>query len=158
MAGAAAETLSKAWWAGIDLDQRASGQDRIRSIALLERAVLDRLSPSMKRPVDLVAAAMKRLAHAPMVLGPVEIVGLTELSPCWRPLLLALPDHVPVVWNAGPRVVPAWLEGSGVTITRSEPAKPDITPVSAATALHEAIEALRWARELVASGRAEPSQ
>src|SRR3954464_4802979 len=103
MAGAAAETLSKAWRAGIDLDQRASGQDRIRSIALLERAVLERLPPSMKRPLDLVATAMKRLAHAPAVLGPVEIVGLTELPPCWRPLLLALAHHVPVLWNAGPR-------------------------------------------------------
>ena len=158
MAGAAAETLSKAWRAGIDLDQRASGQDRIRSIALLERAVLERLPPSMKRPVDLVAAAMKRLAHAPAVLGPVEIVGLTELSPCWRPLLLALAHHVPVLWNAGPRFVPTWLDGSKVTIQQSQATNPEITVVSAATALHEAIEALRWARDLVSSGRAQPSE
>ena len=45
-----------------------------------------------------------------------EIVGLTELSPCWRPLLQALAAHIPVQWTAGPRTAPAWLEGTGVAV------------------------------------------
>jgi hypothetical protein len=34
----------------------------------------------MMRPLDIVAAATARIAHAPAVLGPMEIVGLTELA------------------------------------------------------------------------------
>ena len=41
---------------------------------------------------------------------------------------------------------------------RAEPAgAADLLAVSAATAYHEAIEAMRWARQLVASGEAEPA-
>ena len=106
----------------------------------------------MMRPVDIVAAAIARIAHAPAVLGPMEIVGLTELSPCWRPLLQALTAHIPVQWTAGPRTVPAWLDGTGIMISRAPAQAPEISAVSAATAYHEAIEAMRWARSLLASG------
>jgi hypothetical protein len=105
----------------------------------------------MIRPVDIVAAATARIGHAPAVIGPMEIVGLTELSPCWRPLLRALTAHIPVRWTAGPRSVPAWLEGTGVTVSRSPAEAPAISVVSAATAYHEAIEAMRWMRSLLAS-------
>ena len=60
-------------------------------------------------------------------------------------------------WTAGPRTAPAWLEGTGVTVSRAPPQTPAISAVSAATAYHEAIEAMRWARPLLASGPAEPS-
>ena len=112
----------------------------------------------MMRPSDLVAASMLRLDHAPALLGPVEIVGITELSPCWRPLLRALAEHTPVRWIAGPRSVPDWLEGSAVTIDRDEPLVPEIGAVSASTAYHEAIEAMRWVRALLVSGLAEPGE
>ncbi len=158
MVDAAADTLHKAWRAGLDLAGRAGDHPRIHSVACLEKAVLERLPPSMMRPSDLVAASIRRLAHASALLGPVEIVGITELSPCWHPLLLALAEHTPVRWIAGPRSVPAWLEGSAVAIEREAALVPEISAVSAATAYHEAIEALRWARELLASGRAEPGE
>ena len=156
MVDAAADTLHKAWRAGLDLAGRAGDHPRILSIARLEEAALERLPPSMMRPSDLVAASMTRLDHAPALLGPVEIVGITELSPCWRPLLRAVAEHTPVRWIAGPRSVPGWLDGSAVTIDRAEPLAPDISAVSASTAYHEAVEAMRWARELMASGQAEP--
>jgi hypothetical protein len=156
MVDAAADTLHKAWRAGLDLAGRAGDHPRILSIARLEEAVLQGLPPSMMRPADLVAASMARLDHAPALLGPVEIVGITELSPCWRPLLRALAEHTPVRWIAGPRSVPAWLDGSDVTIERAGPLAPEIGAVSASTAYHEAIEAMRWARGLLASGQAEP--
>ena len=157
MVDAAADTLHKAWRAGIDLAARADDHPRLDSIARLESAVLAQLPPAMMRPADIVAAACRRLDHAPAVLGPVEIIGITELSPCWRPLLQALTDHTPVQWTAGPRSAPAWLERTDVVVLRSKPETPEINAVSAATAYHEAIEAIRWARALLASGEAQPA-
>jgi hypothetical protein len=157
MVDAASDTLHKAWRAGINLTARASEHPRLDSIARLEAAVLTQLPPGMMRPTDLVAAAYLRLDHAKAVLGPVEIVGITELSPCWRALLQVLTDHTSVTWTAGPRPTPTWLETTGISITRAPPQAPAVYTVSAATAYHEAIEAIRWARSLLASGEAEPA-
>lgn len=96
MVAAAADTLHKAWRAGIDLAARAGDHPRLDSIARLEATVLAQLPPGMMRPTDLVGRALQRIAHARKVLGPVEIVGITELSPCWRPLLRELTVHTPV--------------------------------------------------------------
>jgi hypothetical protein len=106
MLDAAADTLQKAWRAGIDLAARASDHPRLQSISRLEEAVLAQLPPVMMRPACLVGAAMQCLAHAPALFGSIHIVGITELSPCWRPLLHALAGHLPVRWTAGPRSVP----------------------------------------------------
>jgi PD-(D/E)XK nuclease superfamily len=157
MVDASADTLHKTWRSGINLAARADDHPRLGSIARLEAAVLGQLPPAMMRPADIVAAACRRLEHAPAILGPVEIIGITELSPCWRPLLQALTAHTPVQWIAGPRSVPAWLEGTGVVVLRAKPETPEIDTVSAATAYHEAIEAIRWARTLLASGEAQPA-
>lgn len=157
MVDAAADTLHKVWRAGIDLAARAGEHSRLDAIFRLEAAVLARLPPGMMRPTDLVAAALLRIRHAGAVLGPVEIIGITELSPCWRPLLEKLTGHTPVTWAAGPRATPPWLEGTGVEITKAEAAAPTVRAVSAATAYHEAIEAVRWARSLLVSGEATPA-
>ncbi|SSC67559.1 MULTISPECIES: PD-(D/E)XK nuclease family protein [Hyphomicrobiales] len=157
MIDAAADTLHKAWRAGIDLAARAADHPRLGAIARLEAAVLDHLPAGMMRPLDIVAAATTRLAHAPAVLGPMEITGLTELSPCWRPLLQALTAHIPVQWTAGPRNAPAWLEGMDVAVSRASAQTPEVSAMSAATAYHEAIEAMRWVRSLLAAG-VSPSQ
>jgi len=152
MIDAAADTLHKAWRAGVDLAACAADHPRLDAIARLEAAVLDQLPAGMMRPLDIVAAATARIGHAPAALGPMEIAGLTELSPCWRPLLQALTDHIAVQWTAGPRRAPAWLDGTGVTVMRAPAHAPGVSIVSAATAYHEAIEAMRWARSLLASG------
>ena len=157
MVGAASDTLRKAWRAGVDMQARASEHPRLQSIASLEAAVVDALPPVMMRPADLVAAGSARLEHAPALFGPIEIVGITELSPVWRPLLHALAAHVPVRWIAGPRPMPDWLDGATIEIVRDEVQAPEVSVVSAATAYHEAVEAMRWARQLLASGRAEPA-
>jgi hypothetical protein len=157
MIDAAADTLHKAWRAGIDVSARATNP-RLTAIAQLEAAVLAQLPIGMMRPVDIVAAAIKRIGHAQAVLGPMEIVGLTELSPCWRRLLRALADHIPVQWTAGPRTTPAWLEGTSVHVIRAPSASPAVNVVSGATAYHEAIEAMRWVRSILASRKAAPSE
>ena len=156
MVNAAADTLRKAWRAGIDLGSRAGEHPRLGSIAALEEAALDALPPAMKRPADLVSAGLGRLDRVPTLFGPIEIVGITELSPVWRPLLHAIATKVNVRWIAGPRPVPPWLDGDAVDIVRTEPNAPGVSAVSAATAYHEAVEAMRWARELISSGRARP--
>lgn len=156
MVGAAVDTLRKAWRAGLDLQARAAEHPRLASIARLEEAVIAALPPAMMRPPDLMKAALPRLDHTETLFGPVEIVGITELSPCWRPLLQALAARVPVRWIAGPRSVPPWLDGNAIEIERAEPRAPEVRTVSASTAYHEAIEALRWARQLIATGEAEP--
>ena len=158
MVGAAADTLRKAWRAGVDLQARADEHPRLQSIASLEAAVLETLLPAMMRPADLVAASSARLKHAQALFGPIEIVGITELSPVWRPLLHAIAAHAPVRWMAGPRPVPEWLDGEAIEIVREEARTPEVAAVSAATAYHEAVEAMRWARQLLASGRAEPAE
>ena len=158
MVSASVDTLRKAWRAEINLEARAADHPRIQAVAQLEVAVLEALPSTMKRPSDLAAAALERLEHAPVILGPVEFVGITELSPCWRALLHALARSVPVRWVAGPRTVPPWLDRDIVEVVEEEPQAPEVVSVRAATAYHEAIEALRWARELVSSGTATPDE
>jgi hypothetical protein len=141
MVDAAVDTLRKAWRAGINLQARALDHPRLLSIASLEQAVLAALPPAMARPADLVAAALQRLDHASTLFGSVDIVGITELSPCWRPLLHAIATRLPVRWIAGPRSVPTWLDGGALEIVRAEPQTPTVLSVSASTAYHEAVEA-----------------
>ncbi|MCY3753097.1 MAG: PD-(D/E)XK nuclease family protein, partial [Alphaproteobacteria bacterium] len=78
--------------------------------------------------------------------------------PCWRPLLDAIAAQTSVRWNAGPRTVPDWLDRNSLEVELADPQTPDITTLSAATAYHEAIEATRWARRLVATGKARPEE
>lgn len=158
MIGAAADTLQKAWLANIDLKAEASHHPRLAAMARLEDQILKTLPAGMSRPADLVREAINRIDKAPAIFGSIEIHGMTELSPCWRSLLLALKTVLPVSWNAGPRKTPAWLSDDGISILRREALKPDISVVSAATTYHEAMEAMRWARSLLASGRAKSSE
>lgn len=157
MVDAAADTLNKVWRSEIDLAVRSHEHPRLDSIARLEAAVQEQLPPGMMRPADLVSAALKCLVHAPAVLGSVEIVGITELSPRWRPLLSALAAHVPVTWVAGPRPVPEWLAATNVEVLRSDAQRPAQYMVSAATSYHEAVEAIRWARALMVKDGVDPA-
>ena len=157
MVRAAVGTLEKVWRAGFDLTSQPQ-QPRLNALASLEQEVLRRLPAAMKRPAELVSLARARMHHAPTVLGPVEVHGHSEMSPCWRPLLAALAEVVPVVWVAGPRAVPAWLDAMKVTVRRSEAEVPAVVLFSCATPQHEVLEALRWARGLIAAGTARPEE
>ena len=53
MVSAAADTLRKAWRAGIDLQARAGEHPRLGSVAILEAAVVQTLPPAMVRPAEL---------------------------------------------------------------------------------------------------------
>ena len=82
---------------------------------------------------------------------------MTALEPVWQALLADLAEHIPVVWNAGPREAPAWL-GIAITLRSGPPAAPTLETQSCATARHEVIEALRWARALLAAGAARAEE
>lgn len=157
MVSASASTLQKVWLAGIDLGARAHEHPRLQSLASLEAGVLKRLPHSMMRPNALVDAACRRLEHAKAILGPIEIKGVSGFSPCWRPLITALAEHTPITWTAGPRIVPKWLDPERVRFVTASKQRPKISVISAATAYHEAVEAMRWARALLASGDAKPT-
>ena len=132
MVNAAADTLRKAWRAGIDLQAQASDHPRLRSMAALEEAVLGVLPAATMRPADLAKVGLERLDHAAALFGPIDIVGITELSPIWRPLLCRIAGQVPVRWIAGPRPVPDWLDGDVIRIVREEPQKPEMRPADLA--------------------------
>ena len=124
MVRAAVSTLDKVWRADIDLS--AATNPRLMALHTLEAETLRRLPPSMKRPKELVELACGRIRHAPAVIGPVEIHGHSEMSPCWRPLLAALTTTVPVVWVAGSRSTPSWLDAMKIDIRREAPKDPEL--------------------------------
>ena len=117
---AAANSLSKAWSAGLSLEHEAKAASdqaarlRLEALALLEREVLARLPKNELRPADLVARALRRTGYARVLFGSIEIHGRTEMSPVWRPLLAALATEVEVTWVAEARRVPPWLAQLGV--------------------------------------------
>lgn len=158
MVNAATDTLRKLWRSGLDLGGLAEGSPRLAALVKLEAAVLAALPPAMLRPADLVSSGLLRIRYARALFGSIEVTGITELSPCWRPLLEALAAVVPIQWVSEARPVPEWLDRNAIAVVESAPFEPEVVVVSAATTQHEAVEALRWARELVASGQAEPRE
>ena len=160
---AAAATLEKSWAADLNLPELAKTENavtrsRLGAIMHLEAQALGRLPPSMRRPRDLVDLASKRLQHAKGLFGKITVHGRTEMSPVWRPLLKALNDVTEVVWVAGPRQVPAWVRELRITIVEAAPEHPEHQSESCASPRHEALEAMRWARALLASGQATPGE
>jgi hypothetical protein len=156
MVRAAVGTLDKIWNAGIDLSRQT--HPRLQSLHSIEQEVLRRLPPSMKRPRDLVELARARIRFAHAVLGPIEVHGHSEMSPCWRPLLAALSETLPVAWVAGSRHVPDWIRATRAEIKAESARKAQPILYSCAHPQHEVIEAFRWMRALLASGTAHPEE
>lgn len=155
---AAVASLSKAWRAGLKLDEEAAAaageaaRIRLDSLALLERAVLYRLPANQLRPRDLAAAAALRAVHAPFIFGRIEIHGRTEMSPVWRRLLSLISRETGVVWVAEAREIPDWLHDSEIEVETAPKASPTVRALSCASPRHEVREALRWARQHLAQG------
>ncbi len=154
---AASASLSRAWSAGIDLaaeEEKAEGKvrERISALRTLEREALARLPRNQSRPADLVSTALGRIGHASAIFGPITIIGRTEMSPVWRPLLTALNASMPVTWLAEARLVPAWLAATGTRIETRDPESPTVRSLSCASPRHEVLEAMRWVRSLLSKG------
>lgn len=135
-------TFERLWLAGVDLSSVESGP-RISDLALIERRVRDRLGPGALAPPDLAAAATARVHLAANLLGPVTFRHIVWIAPVWRSLVAAL--------------------GEVTSVTGLPFDEPCGTPAAAAAWIcadphAEVVEALRWARELMATGRARPEE
>lgn len=148
MVRAVQRTLAAAWRADLILDTVPGA--RLADLASLDRQVRASLPVGVLAPPDMRAAALERLSHAASLLGSVELVGLVDVDPVWRPLVLALTERMPVVW-----IPPCADDRSWFTGTLGEPPEPGgVTreAVICADPRAEVVEALRWARSLMASG------
>lgn len=158
MVRAVTSTLTKAWNAGLDLQAQAPKHSRIADLALIESRIIARLPNAMLLPRDLVRAAVSNIGSAPVVLGPVTVQGVCDLMPCWRQLIRELANVVPVEWHALKGEDLVWLESSSVKVVRHEARGATPEAAVCANPRHEAIEALRWARKLIVSGKAKPGE
>ena len=155
---AAARSLSKAWSAGLSLAHETtsakdqSARTRLEAMTCLETEVLARLPKGELRPNDLVELALSRIGFTKTLFGKIEIQGRTEMSPVWRPLLAALATETDVTWVAEARLVPPWLSSMGVLTVTGAAEQPSLRSISCASPRHEILEAVRWARSLLARG------
>jgi len=162
---AAVATLERVWHGDLALsgdagngafNPEASAQQRRASLRFLEQRVVDQLPPAMRPPNEIAARARDNLHNAATVLGPVVFDRVPDVEPCWRRLLSELAEHVPVTWRAGTRPVPGWVRQTRMHIETEDVATPDVRGETCATPRHEVVEAVRWARNLIATGRARP--
>lgn len=152
---AGATTLMKYWLSGADFSAMPDSP-RVKSILALEAAALSALPSNMKRPRDLIEVAMSRVHLSKAIFGDIVFRGMTELHPVWRPLLTGMGKVTAIVWESGPRPQrPEWI-GDAAEIRHAEAEKPALASVSCANPRHEAVEAMRWARELVAEKGVKP--
>lgn len=159
---ALASTLSKLWQAHPGRNAPAAvagGEPRLRIIHGLEAAVLRHLPPNMLRPVDLVSRACQtivRLNGPQSILGEIELGPHLDIAPCWQLLVLLLHRPGGLHWQAGPYEIPAWWNSTCGDRLYLDEHVPERRTVTCATARHEVIEAMRWARSLLASGVEAP--
>ncbi|WP_316228525.1 PD-(D/E)XK nuclease family protein [Bradyrhizobium sp. SZCCHNR2023] len=156
LARSVAWTLTRLWNADFTLADRVHESARLQDLMTIEARVRASLPAGVLSPRDLRDAALQRVMHAPTVLGAVELDRVGRVAPVWRPLLLALAPQVPLAWRNPGDPDPAWFTGELLSDARPIPASPEI--VSCASPRAEAVEALRWIRELIASGRARPDE
>lgn len=157
MPSACASTLMKYWLSGIEAGEYDKSE-RIQAILSLEQTVVAVMPRHLMRPADLVALAVSRIEHAPMIVGEAIFRNMTNLHPVWRSLFDAMVGRIPVTWDAGPREVPGFVQKRrGVKVTSDEAVerkegKGDLLAVSCASELHEVVEAVRWVRQTILSG------
>jgi hypothetical protein len=149
-------TLAKVWRVDLALEGLAQRSARLADLAGIERRVRANLAAGVLTPRDLRDTALKRVAHAPATLGAIEIDRLTAIAAVWRPLLASLAKTVPLTWRNPGAADAGWFSGRVVTDDRQPAAGMSI--VTCANPRAEVVEALRWVRELIASGRARPEE
>src|SRR3569833_253465 len=153
-ARAVARTLNRIWRADFVLPKgRAPHIDDVR---ILDERVRQHLPPGILTPRDLRDAALARIQHAPAALGPVTLERCTALAPLWRPFIEALRQVVDVHWRLDDGLKPEWYGGTIDRLPANAPAAPEV--VACADPRAEVVEALRWMREPIATGKARPEE
>ena len=153
-------SLMKVWDADLDLQALAARSPRINDLAQIEAYVRDHLPCGMMLQRELVSAAIANLKNAGSVLGSVTVRGFVFVAPCWRRLFLSLAGSTSIEWHSIEtlREQLTWTQGSAIRAVFKPKETPRQSSVVCATPKHEVIEALRWARQLIVSGRAKPHE
>lgn len=149
-------TVGKVWEADIDLTELANKSNRTADLALIETRVHAALQPGVLTPRKLRDAALTNSSRAAAAFGSVELQGVTTMAPVWRPLIDALAETVELSWCEPEPGAPEWFRGKIIEQIHSAPPSPQL--VSCANPHAEVVEALRWVRELLASGQARPEE
>lgn len=145
-------TLRNVWRAGFDLrSEPYADQPRIRDLAHIEDVVRLHLRPGECLLPDLCTQARATVLHGPRLIGALRIEGVHAIDPIWRPLINELREVVEVDWQAPAFCDASWFRGMP---RHSAPHNGSQRGASCADPCHEALEATRWARELLTSGRA----
>ena len=87
--------------------------------------------------------------------GPVTLLGLVFVDPIWRALVNELARFTDVIWDLPSQTEHAWFRG---TVRPRVPFTPQVSAEVSADPKSEVIEALRWVRELLSSGRAKAEE
>jgi hypothetical protein len=152
---AVARSLQAVWKADLDLARLSAHAPRLADLHRIELCIAAALPKGLLLPAALRDAALARLAHAPQLLGPVTLHGLIDVDPVWRPLIAALVSIVEVTWQASNESERAWYPGK--LDIAAPPAAMTTAGDICADPRAEAVEALRWARELLSRGGIEAS-
>lgn len=156
MTRAVSSTLRRLWDADFPLQQQQTRSSRLLDLAVVESRIKESLSRGALMPRDLRSAALARANLAGSVLGPLELWYVADVPPLWRPLIQELTKYVQCTWRSPAASVEGWFAGEVAKRIKSDSAKHEVE--SCANPRAEAVEALRWARQLIASGTAEPGQ
>ncbi|RRH90105.1 hypothetical protein EH240_33415 [Mesorhizobium tamadayense] len=156
MIRAVARTLAKIWRADLSLPIGDDRSARLADIAEIEQRVRANLPRGVLTPRDLRDAALKRLVHAAAALGSMELDRVVSVAPVWQPLLQALNETVRVSWHSPGATDVSWFPGEITTDQHQTAVAMEM--VSCANPAAEVVEALRWMRELIASGQARPEE
>lgn len=149
-ARAVERSLQAAWKADLELSVLSARAPRLADLSTVEHRLVAALPEGLLLPAALREAARARLVHAPQLLGPVTLHGLIDVDPIWRPLIAALAGVVEVTWQVPDATERTWFPGRLEIATRAAA----VTAVGdiCADPRAEAVEALRWARELLSRG------
>jgi hypothetical protein len=154
MTRALSRTLRSIWRSGYDLRSGpGSATARVRDLAFVEETIREHLQPGEVLMPDLCQCAHDNLALAPRIIGPLHIEGVHAIDPIWRPLIEDLGELVEVVWHAPSGAEIRWFTGKVEPQSTTQSVR---TGISCADPAHEALEAMRWARALLAEDRARP--
>ncbi|RUV29301.1 PD-(D/E)XK nuclease family protein, partial [Mesorhizobium sp. M5C.F.Ca.IN.020.32.2.1] len=99
MTRSVAWTLTRLWNADFALADHAYESARLKDLMTIEARLRESLPAGVLSPRDLRDAALKRVTHAPAVVGAIELDRVVRVAPVWRPLLLALARQVPLTWR-----------------------------------------------------------
>jgi hypothetical protein len=155
---AVANSLRKAWNAGIDLrkEWKTSESDdanrRLEALVTLEDEVLRLIPKRLKRPQELVDIAIQRAELCPQLFGTIEFSGFIDVPAIWQGMIQAIAKHTEITWRAFSNDDPSWLSKTSILIKHPKNVTPSIETISCANPNHEVLEALRWARSLIVTG------